>query len=204
MDKESHFDYLLRDLDFTTENYGQMYKRLHTQDVVSRFFVVYYSVISILYGILPLSFKAYIKFPALLEYVTLTFSIVVLIASLLISFANYETRTKQVVASLDKLKRLKKKIKAQINAPDSAEVKNKITVDEAIDSYHEIVDSMELRADVDYYRACHNLYKNRKHPETWERLSWLHKAECCVFPIINLIFYVLLFVSPWIMLLFIF
>lgn len=204
MKNKNYFDSLLRDLDFTTENYGQMYKRLHAQDVLTRFFIVYYSVISILYGILPLYFEEYIKLRPLLDYITLSFSIVVLIASLLISFANYETRSKQVVVGLDQLKRLKKRIKAQIEVADFEQEGETITVKEAIKDYHDIVDKMELRTDVDYYHACHNLSMNNKHPEAWRQLSWSHKAEHYIFPVINFAFYILLFLAPWIMLLFIF
>lgn len=182
---------LKRDVDFTARNYAHMYTRLQNNDVASRFFVTYYSVISILYGLIPLFFQAKLVPKTLLNFLALSSSIVVLIASLTVSLAKYGERSHQVMQGLDQMKRFKKQL--------SLYKENGLTSSEyemLIKQYHQIVDRVELRIDLDYYLTCYDMYKNKKYVENWNSFSWFQKIKVYFFPGVKNLFYIVLIILP--------
>lgn len=182
---------LKRDVDFTTGNYAHMHTRLRNNDVASRFFVIYYSVVSIFYGLIPLFFKEKLASEALLNFLALSSSIVVLIASLTISLAKYSERSNQVMQGLDQMKRFKKEL--------SLYKETGLTSNEYLASiikYHQIVDHVELRTYLDYYLTCRDMHKGEKYAESWKNLSWFQKIEACCFPAAKYLFYFVLIILP--------
>lgn len=182
---------LKRDVDFTARNYAHMYTRLRENDAMSRFFVTYYSVISILYGLIPLFFQERLVSKALPDFLTLSSSIIVLIASLTISLAKYGERSQQVMRGLDQMKQFKKGLSLY---EETGLTSNEYQA--SIIQYHQIVDRVELRTDLDYYLTCQDMYKNKKYVESWKNLSWIQRAEAHCFPCLKHLFYFILAIFP--------
>lgn len=199
MNQQELQESIKRDIEFTSGNYAQMYKRLKANDTASRFFVVYYSTVSIIYGLFPLFFEDKIVSLSMLNFLMISLSIIVLIASLLISFAQYGERSKKVMNGLDQLKRLKKLLQC-----DDCALENDEHLDyrEVIKNYHEIVDNIELRSDLDYFHACKELNSRGKYTESWMQISCLNKFSMYVASILKSFFFFALFLFP-IMVLFI-
>lgn len=183
-----------RDIEFTSGNYAQMYKRLKLNDMASRFFMVYYSTVSIIYGLFPLFFEERIASLSILNFLMISLSIIVLIASLMISFAQYSERSKKVMNGLDQLKRLKKLLQYD-------ECLNYRGV---IDKYHKIVDNIELRSDVDYFRTCKELNSRGKYADSWEKISLLNKFSMYASSMLKFLFFLVLFLFPIMVLLVVF
>jgi hypothetical protein len=197
MDKKELIRSIKRDIDFTSGNYAQMYKRLKLNDSASRFFVVYYSTVSIMYGLFPLFFEDKIVSSAMLNFLMISLSIIVLIASLLISFAQYGERSKKVMNGLDQLKRLKKLLQYE----ECASKKDKhLDYPKFIKEYHEIVDNVELRSDIDYFHACKELYSSGKYRESWHQISYISKFIMYAMSILKCLFFLLLLLFPIIVL----
>lgn len=199
VDQKELKDSIIRDIEFTSGNYAQMYKRLKTNDTASRFFVVYYSTVSIIYGLFPLFFENKIVSPSILNFLMISLSIIVLIASLLISFAQYGERSKNVMTGLDQLKKLKKRLQYDDYVSKKKKCINYKTI---IEDYHKIVDNIELRSDLDYFRACKELNSRGKYTESWRQISGLNKFIMYAAVILKFSFFLLLFLLP-IMVLFI-
>lgn len=183
-----------RDIEFTSGNYAQMYKRLKTNDMASRFFVVYYSTVSIIYGLFPLFFKEKIVSLSVLNFFMISLSIIVLIASLLISLAQYGERSKKAMTGLDQLKQLKKRL--QYDEDCYLIKKDCIDYKKVIEDYHKIVDDVELRSDLDYFRTCKELNSKGKYTESWRQISGLNKFIMCAASILKSIFFLVLFLFP--------
>ena len=199
MDQQELKESIKRDIEFTSGNYAQMYKRLKSNDTASRFFLVYYSTVSIIFGLFPMFFEDKIIFPSILNFLMISLSIIVLIASLLISFAQYGDRSKKVMYGLDQLKRLKKLLQYEDCAPENDKCPNYRDV---IKNYHKIVDNIELRSDLDYFRACKELNSRGKYTESWRQISCLNKFIMYTASILKSFFFLVLFFFP-IMVLFI-
>ena len=199
MNQQELQESIKRDIEFTSGNYAQMYKGLKANDTASRFFVVYYSTVSIIYGLFPLFFEDKIVSLSMLNFLMISLSIIVLIASLLISFAQYGERSKKVMNGLDQLKRLKKFLQC-----DDCALENNEHLDyrEVIKNYHEIVDNIELRSDLDYFHACKELNSRGKYTESWRQISCLNKFSMYAASILKSSFFFALFLFP-IMVLFI-
>ena len=190
MDEQKLKESIKRDIEFTSGNYAQMYKRLRSNDMASRFFTVYYSTVSIIYGLFPLFFEDKIISLSMLNFLMISLSVVVLIASLLISLAQYGERSKKVMNGLDQLKQLKKRLQY-------SDYKNKdVDYQKMIDDYHEIVDSIELRLDLDYFRTCKELNSRGKYTESWKQISCLNKFTMYAISILKLFFFLMLFIFP--------
>ena len=159
-----------------------MYNRLKLNDSISKFLITYYSTVSIIYGLFPLFFEDKIVYLTGLDFLMMSLSVVVLIASLLISFAQYGERSKQVMTGLDRLKRLKKELLQYSDDNFTKELYKKF-----IDEYHGIVDSIELRSDLDYFRTCKELNSRGKYTESWQQISCLNKLIMYMVPILSLI-----------------
>lgn len=185
---------LQRDIRFTAANYSQMYKRLTVNDIASRFFTTYYSVVSIILSLLPLFFEDRMASSQVLSFLLLGSSIVVLIVSLMISFAKYSERSRQVMVGLNQMKRLKK----ELSRYSDAELKENCfeKYQSFVERYHQIVDHIELRADGDYYRACRSLSAREDCRNSWQSLSCLNKAIAILWPIGKFFFFLALFALP--------
>lgn len=197
MNQQELKDSIKRDIEFTSENYAQMYKRLKSNDTTSRFFVVYYSTVSIIYALFPLFFEERIVAPSILNFLMISLSIIVLIASLLISFAQYEERSKKIMNGLDRLKRLKKLL--QYDSYFHEDGKHTDYRD-FIKEYHEIVDNIELRLDLDYFHACKELNSRGRYVESWRQVSIFNKFIMYAASIIKTAFFLALLFFPIIVL----
>lgn len=191
MNKQKLLTSIKRDIEFTSGNYAQMYNRLKLNDSISKFLITYYSTVSIIYGLFPLFFEDKIVYLTGLDFLMMSLSVVVLIASLLISFAQYGERSKQVMTGLDRLKRLKKELLQYSDDNFTKELYKKI-----IDEYHGIVDSIELRSDLDYFRTCKELNSRGKYTESWQQISCLNKLIMYMVPIFKFLFFFALFLFP--------
>lgn len=199
MNKQKLLTSIKRDIEFTSGNYAQMYNRLKLNDSISKFLITYYSTVSIIYGLFPLFFEDKIVYLTGLDFLMMSLSVVVLIASLLISFAQYGERSKQVMTGLDRLKRLKKELLQYSDDNFTKELYKKF-----IDEYHGIVDSIELRSDLDYFRTCKELNSRGKYTESWQQISCLNKLITYMVPIFKFLFFFALFLFPIIVLFIIF
>lgn len=199
MNKQKLLTSIKRDIEFTSGNYAQMYNRLKLNDSISKFLITYYSTVSIIYGLFPLFFEDKIVYLTGLDFLMMSLSVVVLIASLLISFAQYGERSKQVMTGLDRLKRLKKELLQYSDDNFTKELYKKF-----IDEYHGIVDSIELRSDLDYFRTCKELNSRGKYTESWQQISCLNKLIMYMVPIFKFLFFFALFLFPIIVLFIIF
>ena len=199
MNKQKLLTSIKRDIEFTSGNYAQMYNRLKLNDSISKFLITYYSTVSIIYGLFPLFFEDKIVYLTGLDFLMMSLSVVVLIASLLISFAQYGERSKQVMTGLDRLKRLKKELLQYSDDNFTKELYKKF-----IDEYHGIVDSIELRSDLDYFRTCKELNSRGKYTESWQQISCLNKLIMYMVPIFKFLFFFALFLFQIIVLFIIF
>lgn len=191
---ENLLDNLKRDIAFTAGNYGQMYDRLLLRDRVSRIAIVYYSIVTIIYAL----FSAYftVNHKDGLEFFSICVSIVSLVASLMISFAKYPERVLKAMKALDNMKRLKKEL-AKYSCADLYAEEYKL-YDDFINRYHTIVDEVELRAEIDYYRTCKCLKKKEEHADGWQKLSFFQKTLAYLARPIEYLCYLLLFLAPFI------
>ena len=199
MNKQKLLTSIKRDIEFTSGNYAQMYNRLKLNDSISKFLITYYSTVSIIYALFPLFVEDKIVYLTGLDFLMMSLSVVVLIASLLISFAQYGERSKQVMTGLDRLKRLKKELLQYSDDNFTKELYKKF-----IDEYHGIVDSIELRSDLDYFRTCKELNSRGKYTESWQQISCLNKLIMYMVPIFKFLFFFALFLFPIIVLFIIF
>lgn len=183
-----------RDVEVTASNYAQMYERLHMRDSASKFFVTYYSVFAILFSLIPFFFGEQITYRPRFDFLTISMSIVVLFASLLISVAKYSERALQAVKALDDLKRLKKDL-SKYTADDMRDNECK-QYDSCVERYHQIIDRMELRTEIDYYRSCKKLSTKTGFKERWEKLSCFNKCLANFARMLEYCGYVLLLLFP--------
>lgn len=191
---ENLLENLKRDIAFTASNYGKMYDRLILRDWASRTAIIYYSVVTIVYAL----FSAYftVNHRDWFDFFSICISIVSLVASLMISFAKYPERTLKAMRALDDIKYLKKDL-AKYSYADLCANNHQI-YDDFIKRYHRIVDDVELRANGDYYRTCKALKKKKEYADAWDKLSLFQKATACFARPIEYLFYLLLFLAPFI------
>lgn len=199
--KKDLLESLKRDIAFTTQNYSQMHAKFRLRDTATRLLVVYYSIVTIIYAVLPLYFEPYFD-GDMLNFVALCLSVVSLVASLLISFAKYPERSIQTMDALDKLKRFKKKIEKHTS--DELRDKDCKLYDAFVEEYHQIVDKVELRTEIDYYRACKALWASGKYTDGWKNLSCFNKFLANISRGMEYSFYGILAVLPWVLLVFTF
>ena len=190
---ENLLNSLKRDIALTSGNYAQMHDRLILRDWVSRIAIVYYSLVTIVYAVLSLCFTVSNK--GLLDFVSICVSIITLVASLMISFARYAERAPKVMQALDGIKRIKKEL-AKYSCADLCD-KDYALYDSFVEKYHAIVDEVEIRAEVDYYRTCKTLKNNPDYANAWDRLSWFQKAIAYLSRALEYVFYALLAIAPF-------
>ena len=190
----NYMEILEKDIINTSKNYANMYDRLHRRNIMTKFLIVYYSVISILYAILPKYFILEEAIKNTLDFFSVIISIILLVSSLAVSMANYSIRETKAMKALDTLKRLKKEIQPENCLKKEIQVEDCLKKDNYsnyIKKYHKTVDSMELRSNYDYYLTRKNLGKEIL---WWENITFpaLHLFE--------LLLYVFLIVFPIIIL----
>ncbi|WP_432748220.1 SLATT domain-containing protein [Pectinatus frisingensis] len=135
---------LLHDLDYTSKNCSRIYNRLKMYDVVSKKTIVIYSFFSIILSIMPKYFS--ISNINLLDFLSVITSIALLIASLGVSLANYHDRAKNAMTCLNGLKRMKKALESTKDTDSGLTEKR--------DIYNRIVQNMEIRTDLDFFKTC--------------------------------------------------
>lgn len=185
----------LKDIEYTSLNYSNMYDRLQMRNNWSKFFVVYYSVIAVINAILPKVFVIPDIYCTLLDFTSIVVSIIMLVASLSVSLANYSERSLKVMQGLDALKRLKKTL---VYSNEDLEKEDYKKYSEFLTEYHGIVDNVELRTDYDFYRTC------REKGEVRDRFSWMRRVSLEVKHLGEVLLYLILFAAPLIFYVFVY
>lgn len=123
----------------TLSNYINMEKRLTESKKLSDFILVYYSIFFIINSLTAVYFDCYnVK---LCEYFGIILSVVMLAYSFINSSANYSRRIDIITNAINQLKTLKR------NFNDDMEI------DLFKNTYNDIVDNVEFRSDVDFFRT---------------------------------------------------
>lgn len=123
----------------TLSNYINMEKRLTESKKLSDFILVYYSIFFIINSLTAVYFDCYnVK---LCEYFGIILSVVMLAYSFINSSANYTRRIDIITNAINQLKTLKR------NFNDDMEI------DLFKNTYNDIVDNVEFRSDVDFFRT---------------------------------------------------
>lgn len=187
---------LEKDIKYTSANYANMHDRLQIRDNISKFLIVYYSVIGIINSILPKYWVSFVDRTNIFDFSAVIISIILLVASLSVSLANYSERTIKAVVALDKLKRMKKEI--VIYSEDDLIENDYKLFKELTQKYHDIVDNMELRSDFDYYKTCKNLNTDRERFTIGQciKVCALHMIEIFIYFVLTLLpmaFYIYMF-----------
>lgn len=132
-------DKWLKVCNITLSNYINIEKRLTENKKLSDFVLVYYSVFFIINSLTALYFDCYNT--KLCEYFGMILSVVMLTYSLINSNANYSYRIDAITNAINKLKTLKRD---GIVEEDIVEFKTR---------YDKIVDNVEFRNDLDFFRT---------------------------------------------------
>lgn len=134
----------------TLNNYIFMEKRLSANKKVSDFVLTYYSIFLVFNSITAFFFKWYNNH--LSNYFGIMLSIVLLAYSLINSNANYVKRIDTITEAINNLKTIKRKL-----TDENLEAFQK--------EYNEIVDKVEFRSDIDFFRTVKCLCK--EHGINW-------------------------------------
>lgn len=95
----------LHDIDYTQSNCSYIQKRLNKWDIYTKIYIVEYSLFSIFFSMIPKYFTPSQDLLALLDFSSVSVSIVMLIFSLYVSLANYQKRAETAVDILNRLKK---------------------------------------------------------------------------------------------------
>ena len=133
----------------TLNNYINMEKRLNENKRFSNFILTYYSIFLIISSLTSSFFDLYNS--KLCEYFGIIISVVLLAFSLINSNANYDKRIDVVTSAINKLKTLKRT--------------TSLKPEEFKKEYDEIVDNVEFRSDIDFFRTVKSCCK--KSGITW-------------------------------------
>ena len=123
----------------TLSNYINMEKRLSENRRFSEFILIYYSLFFIINSLTAVYFDFYND--KLCEYFGLILSVVMLAYSFINSNANYTKRINNITNAINELKTLKR---TSIIDED---------IDEFVRKYNAIVDGVEFRSDIDFFRT---------------------------------------------------
>lgn len=132
-----------RIIDNAQSNYAYQLKRLSKNDKRANFILIYYSLSLVVYN-LTLKY-----FPSLLNadmasYFGVVLSVIVLIYSIINSNSRYPERITAVQQGLNKMKSLKRRLGLEGE------------FDNVREEYEKVVNSIEIRDDIDfYYTVCH-------------------------------------------------
>lgn len=194
----------LKDIKYTTKNYSNMYNRLQQRDNWSKFLVIYYSVVGIINTILPKYFSISENYADVLDFSSVMVSIILLVTSVSISLAGYSGRAMKVMQGIDTLKHMKKEVQL-LNAEDLCGKEND-TYRKMLKMYREVVGTIELRTEYDYYLTCKEIEdeeKSQKVRETFrlsKRISVVlkHMGEIVLYWALLLfpvVFYIVLYIA---------
>ena len=142
----------------TLKNYINMEKRLSESKKFADFILVYYSIFLIINSLTAKYFTLYNS--TLCEYFGIILSVIMLAYSLINSNANYAQRITNVTTAINSLKTLKRE---DIIKTDLALFRTK---------YDDIVDNVEFRSDIDFFRTVKSLCKDNN-------IKWYEKITIC-------------------------
>lgn len=128
----------------TLNNYINMEKRLSSNKKISDFVLIYYSVFLIVNSLTAIFFETCYN-RVLSEYFGIILSIIMLAYSLVNSNANYQQRISNVTKAINELKTLKRNESIEVN--------------DFKEAYDEIVNAIEFRSDVDFFRTVKSMCK---------------------------------------------
>lgn len=148
-DKTNDIEKLRSICNTTLNNYINMEKRLNANKRFSNFILTYYSIFLIVSSLTSSFFGLYNS--ELCEYFGIIISVVLLAFSLINSSANYDKRIDVVTIAINKLKTLKRN--------------TSLEPEEFKKAYDEIVDNVEFRSDIDFFRTVKSYCK--KNGITW-------------------------------------
>ena len=178
----------LHDIDYTQSNCSYIQKRLNKWDVYTKIYIVEYSLFSIFFSMIPKYFTPSQDILALLDFSSVSVSIVMLIFSLYVSLANYQKRAETAVAILNRLKKMKK----EITAFSEKEFEEKHQY--YLKKYNSIVRQMEIRSDLDFYRTC----KDKHDPNYPHLFGFWQEAYYRGAIVWNFILPIVIFIFPFI------
>ncbi len=171
-----------RIMETTLLNYNNMMKRLKHNDIFSDFVLIYYSIILIFLSSLSMYYPDCIN-ERLCSFISLNMSVIVLVFSIINGSSNFKIRINNIELSLNKIKNLKREISeySEQSGLESNEKEKKIQ--ESIISYQSVVDSTEVRKDIDFYKSLKSMLKScdkEKNSYAQEQLIEVNvKAEIC-------------------------
>lgn len=164
-----------RIIDVTQSNYANQLKRLSKAEKRSDFILVYYSLSLIIYS-LSVQFYPSVFDATWLSYSSIVLSIVLLVFSIINSKAAYPQRVAAIQTALNKTKQLKRDVgnlpnlstRPCLNSPESdpsSSCKSCLyqdscrKLDTYKNEYENIVNTTEIREDVDFYHTILQLSK---------------------------------------------
>ncbi len=122
----------------TLNNYIFMEKRLSNNKKLSELVLTYYSVFLLINSLTPIFFDWYSTH--LSNYFGIILSIVLLAYSLINSNANYTKRIDAITQAINQIKTIKRELTDD-------------NIDQVKKEYNNIVDSVEFRGDIDFFRT---------------------------------------------------
>lgn len=143
-------------MDITLLNYSNMLKRLKHNDIFSDFVLIYYSIVLIFLASLSMYYPDYIN-EKLCSFISLNMSVIVLAFSIINGSSNFKIRIKNVESSLNKIKNLKRKISSNLEHSIYSDEDKENMLKEIINEYNSIVDSTEVRKDIDFCKSIKSM-----------------------------------------------
>ena len=135
----------LIDIKYERNVCSSMYERFHKWDAFTKMYLIEYPFFCILSSILP----QYVPFDSwnesLLEFMLVSLSIILLIASVCVTFANFQKRAEKTLYIIKKWEKFMNDISA--NLDDSFEY------EDYLNRYHQIASRMECPDKIDIYTA---------------------------------------------------
>lgn len=129
----------------TLSNYANMKKRLNRRDSTSKFILIYYSIVLIVYTLTNKYFPD--NYNSILgEYFSIILSIVLLAYSLINNNARYSERIRSLEESINGIKTIKRSLSTE-------------NLDQQKEKYNTIVDRTEMRKDVDFFNTVKSICK---------------------------------------------
>lgn len=179
---------ILHDIDYTQSNCSYIQKRLNKWDIYTKIYIVEYSLFSIFFSMLPKYFSLRTDILALLDFASISVSIVMLVVSLYVSLANYQKRAESALDVLNQLKKMKKDIAA---IPEDRFTKK--IYEKKSKRYYDIVQKLEIRDDLDFFRTCKaNPKSDYPHPFGFWQEAYYRLAI-----VWNFIFPIIIFLIPF-------
>lgn len=143
-------------MDITLLNYSNMLKRLKHNDIFSDFVLIYYSIVLIFLASLSMYYPDYIN-EKLCSFISLNMSVIVLAFSIINGSSNFKIRIKNVESSLNKIKNLKREISSNLGHSIYSDKDKENMLKEIINEYNSIVDSTEVRKDIDFCKSIKSM-----------------------------------------------